>query len=357
MRDETPKMQEKMRTLSENEQLKMMAYWLFFCCFSVFCMIIVGAITRLSGSGLSIVEWKPLMGALPPMSEQEWHKVFDLYKHSPQFKKENFWMELEDFKAIFFWEWFHRLLGRLIGVFYALPFLFFLVRGWIPSGYKLKLFGIFLLGGAQGFMGWYMVKSGLVDVPAVSHYRLAAHLSLALLIYVLMLWIGMTFLKSTKIGQEAHDDKLFTHGWVILGMLILTIFWGAYTAGLDAGLVYNDSFPLMGGRFIPEEVWFYKPYWMNFFENHAGVQFVHRWLAITTFFGVLSFVIHAGIKKRKERCFPLLGVVVFLQVGLGIATLFSNVHLHVAVTHQAGAVILLSLLMASLHHVRFKPIA
>lgn len=320
-------------------------------------MIVIGAITRLSESGLSMVEWRPLMGALPPMSEEEWTRVFELYKQSPEYIKKNFWMDIHDFKSIFFWEWFHRFLGRLIGVLYALPFLFFLIRGWIPKGYKLKLLGLFFLGGAQGFMGWYMVKSGLVDTPAVSHYRLAAHLSLALLIHALMFWLALGFRKTARHIPPANDKNLYAFGWAVLGCLILTIFWGAYTAGLDAGLAYSDTFPKMGEHWIPQEVWFYEPVWVNFFELDEGVQFVHRWLAITTFFAVIAFVAFAGYKKRKEICFPLLGVMVFMQVGLGIATLFSQVHLHVAVTHQLGAVILLTLLLSCLHAVKFKPLS
>lgn len=337
---------------SENH-LNALAYWLLFCCASVFAIVIVGAITRLSGSGLSIVEWKPLIGAFPPMNETEWMRVFDLYKGSPEFQKKNFWMELSDFKSIFFWEWAHRLLGRMIGLFYALPFMFFLLRGWIPKGYKLKLFVIFLLGGAQGFMGWYMVKSGLVDIPTVSHYRLAAHLSLALLIYALMFWIAMTFRKIAKSRTPKPDAALYTHGWIALGFIIITIFWGAYTAGLDAGLVYNDTFPKMGETWVPHEIWFYKPFWVNFFENHAGVQFVHRWLAILTACVVLSFSLNALRRKRTEWCFAALGAFVFLQVGLGIATLMSSVSVPIAVLHQGGAVILLTLLLRCLHAVKF----
>ena len=333
--------------------LNALVYWLLFCCASVFAMVIVGAITRLSGSGLSIVEWKPLIGTFPPMNDTEWLRVFDLYKQSPEFQKKNFWMELSDFKAIFFWEWSHRLLGRMIGMFYALPFMFFLLRGWVPRGYKLKLFGIFILGGAQGFMGWYMVKSGLVDVPAVSHYRLAAHLSLALLIYALMLWIAMTFRKMAKSAIPKPDTALYAHGWITLGFIIITIFWGAYTAGLDAGLVYNDTFPKMGETWMPNEIWFYKPFWVNFFENHAGVQFVHRWLAILTACVVLSFSLNALRRQRTELCFAALGAFVFLQVGLGIATLMSGVSLPIAVLHQGGAVILLTLLLYCLHAVKF----
>ena len=338
--------------VKKETHLRYVAYWLFFCCASVFCMIIVGAITRLSGSGLSIVEWKPLMGAIPPLHEEEWQRVFGLYQSSPEYQKKNFWMNLSDFKQIFFWEWFHRLLGRLIGIFYAAPFVFFLAQKWIPRGYKLKLFGVFLLGGAQGFMGWYMVKSGLVDVPAVSHYRLAAHLLLALLIYALMFWIGLDLHKKAQQSVQNSGRRLYAYSWIILCVLVVTIFWGAYTAGLDAGLVYNDTFPHMGKYWIPEEIWFYKPIWVNFFENHAGVQFVHRWLAILTFFLIISFSIYARIQKRQERCFVFTGIFVCVQLGLGIVTLFSDVFLPFAVMHQAGAVILLTFLLCCMHMVK-----
>ncbi len=339
---------------AQGKNLKGLYYWLFFCCGFVFCMIIVGAVTRLTESGLSIVEWKPLIGSLPPLNEGAWQKVFELYQQSPEFQKKNFWMELSDFKKIFFWEWFHRLFGRLIGVFYAVPFLYFLVRKRIPSGYKFKLFGIFLLGGAQGFMGWYMVKSGLVDNPAVSHFRLAAHLSLAFVIYALMFWVALTFKKQEHSGLPNPDRCVFRFGLVALFVLCLTICWGAFTAGLDAGLVYNDSFPKMGDTWVPEEVWLHSSVWMSLIENHAGVQFVHRWLAILTMVVILSFVFYSMSKGRKDTCFAALGIFVFVQVGLGIVTLLSGVHLHVAVAHQAGAVILLTLIIMCLHNSFYK---
>lgn len=346
--------QEINEKLSPYRHLYALSNWLFFCCFMVFTMIIVGAITRLSESGLSIVEWKPLIGAIPPLNEAEWHDVFNLYKTSPQYTLQNSWMELSDFKKIFFWEWFHRLLGRLIGVVYALPFLFFFIRGWIPQGYKLKLFGIFMLGGAQGFMGWYMVKSGLIDQPAVSHYRLAAHLGLAIVIYASMLLYALSFRKTVKNIMPKPDIKLYNIALLVFSLLALTILWGAYTAGLDAGLVYNDTFPHMGRTMIPEEIWFYDPIWKNFFENHAGVQFMHRWLAIITCLSVIALCLLLVHKKRQELSILLLGVFVFIQVGLGILTLFSQVYLPLAVMHQAGAVTLLTLLLIVLHALKFN---
>lgn len=326
--------------------------WLFACCAAVYAMIIIGAITRLTESGLSIVEWNVVMGTLPPLNEEQWLAEFELYKNSPEFQKKNFWMELDDFKNIYFWEWFHRLWGRLLGLVFGLPFLIFAIKRQIPQGYGLKLFGIFLLGGAQGFMGWYMVKSGLVDIPAVSHYRLTAHLSLALLIYALMFWLGLGLRNAYKNIKHTQDLQLYKHGWATLGFLMLTIFWGAYTAGLDAGLVYNDTFPKMGENWIPSEVWFYKPVWVNFFENHAGVQFTHRWLAMTTTVVILSFAVRAMIRGHKEFRFAALGFVVFIQLGLGIATLFSGMNIALATAHQGGAVLLLTLLLACMHKAR-----
>lgn len=337
-----------------NKHLKIISNWLFFCCLSVFCMIIVGAITRLSESGLSIVEWAPLMGAIPPLNEEEWQRVFEMYKSSPEYQKKNFWMELSDFKSIFFWEWFHRLLGRLIGVFYALPFMFFIIKGWIPKGFKLKLFAAFLMGGAQGFMGWYMVKSGLVDMPAVSHYRLAAHLSLALLIYGYMLWLGLRLRNFSNETTDKYNNKLQIHSLITLAAIIVTILWGAFTAGLDAGLVYNDSFPKMGATWFPEELWFHKPLWLNFFENHASVQFTHRWAAIITLLITLSFAAHGIMKQRNGLYFPILAIFIFIQVGLGIATLLSGVSLPLAVMHQGGAVTLLTLVIYAIYRIRYS---
>lgn len=312
-------------------------------------MVLVGAITRLSESGLSIAEWNPIMGALPPLHESEWQRVYALYKESPEFEKRNFWMNVEDFKTIFFWEWFHRLLGRLIGVFYALPFAFFLIKKWIPKKKIFPLCGIFILGGLQGLMGWYMVQSGLVEEPSVSHYRLAAHLLLALMIYSMMFLYGLVFLQKSESGIDVPDKKFVLFGFVCLIFLIVTILWGAFTAGLDAGLVYNDSFPLMGGRFIPEEVWFYKPVWLNFLSNSAGVQFVHRWLALFTLSLILLFSFWGNLRHTNKKPFIFLGFMVIVQVVLGITTLLSAVAMPVAVMHQGGAVIVLSLVLLCLH--------
>lgn len=335
----------------DHHHSKAIPIWLFTCAAFVFVMVIVGAITRLTGSGLSMVEWRPLIGALPPLNETEWNRVFALYQKSPQFIYETYWMELHDFKVIFFWEWFHRLLGRFIGLVYAVPLAWFWIRGKIPAGYKLKLFGLLILGGLQGLMGWYMVKSGLSDVPAVSHYRLAAHLGLAFLLFSVLVWLGLSLSKV----KPQPCKSLFTHGWIVLGSLVITIFWGAYVAGLDAGLIYNDTFPKMGDRWIPREILSAKPYqpvWLNLFEDHVGVQFMHRWLAMFTVLMILGFWAHAAYKKHTPLALNSLAVMALLQMGLGIATLLSGISLPLAVMHQTGALVTLMLLVITLWTLR-----
>lgn len=330
-----------------NAAARAVSLWLFLMAGLVFLMIIVGAITRLTESGLSIVEWRPLIDAVPPLTEEAWQSEFDLYKQTPEFQKKNFWMGVEDFKNIYFWEWFHRLLGRLIGLAYGLPFFFFLWRGMIPPGYRLKLFGLMLLGGFQGALGWYMVKSGLVDEPAVSHYRLAAHLGTAFLILSLLIWFGLRL----RGAAQSPDETLYKTLWGVMGLLILTIFWGAYTAGLDAGLIYNE-FPLMGGRFLPPDMWQYSPAWINFFENHAGVQFTHRWLAVLSVLAILGFAAWAMRRGQTSFIFPALAIMALLQMSIGIATLLTVVWLPLAVLHQAGAAVLLSLMVWGLYRLQ-----
>lgn len=330
--------------------------WLFFCCVLVFLMIMVGAVTRLTESGLSIVEWKPVTGAVPPLTEVDWLREFEAYKQSPEFIKKNFWMSLGDFKKIYFWEWFHRLLGRIIGLAYAAPFLYFLAKKKIPKGYRLKILALPLLVGIQGAMGWYMVKSGLIDQPSVSHFRLAAHLGLALLLYCLSLWAALSLRESNKRSHKSSDKTLYHLGCCLLALLSVTILWGAFTAGLDAGLVYNDTFPKMGDHWIPSEVTNAQSWPLTLVESHAGVQFLHRWLAMLTALATLLYVLIAiAIHKRPDKKFAALGVMIILQIGLGLTTLFSGVALLPAILHQAGAVILLSLLIFILHSLRESP--
>jgi cytochrome c oxidase assembly protein subunit 15 len=317
----------------------------------VFAMMIIGAITRLTESGLSIVEWNVVMGILPPRTPAQWEAEFALYKQSPEFLKKNFWMSLDDFKNIFFWEWFHRLWGRLIGVVFAVPLAFFWIRGMIPPGYKSKFLLLLLLGSAQGFMGWYMVQSGLIDIPAVSHYRLAAHLSLAFIILAALLVLAFSLSPIKKYPHKA----LFMHGLIALIFLSITIAWGAFTAGLDAGLVYNETFPKMGGQWIPPDFWAKDTLIANLLENHSAVQFAHRWLAMGTALIMLSLWAHGMLKAQRIPVLSLVMMMVVLQTGMGIATLLSGVHLHIATAHQGGAAILLSLLVLFLYQTYPRP--
>lgn len=314
------------------------ATWLYFTAFMVFAMALIGAITRLTESGLSMVEWRPLIGTIPPLSEAEWQRVFAIYQDTPEFQKKNFWMNIEDFKVIFFWEWFHRFFGRLIGLIYALPLLYFWIRRMIPQGFHLKLIGMLFLGGAQAVMGWYMVESGLVDEPAVSHYRLAAHLGLAFLIFALLIWLAQD-VEGVK-RFETVPKGLKPIAWGTLYVLMITMVWGAYVAGKDAGLVYNE-FPLMGGYLLPPDAHFLSPAWLNITENPVMVQFLHRWMGVfaaLVVLGLHGFAMAKGVRSWEIFALPAL---VLLQVGLGIAALLSQLWIPVATAHQAGALLLL----------------
>ncbi|MEM8834070.1 MAG: COX15/CtaA family protein [Pseudomonadota bacterium] len=315
---------------------KPLANWLFFVASMVLAMAVIGAITRLTESGLSMVEWRPLIGTLPPLSAEEWQRVFDLYRETPEYQKKNFGLTLDEFKQIFFWEWFHRLWGRLIGLAYALPLLYFWITKKIPDGYKSKLLLGLFLGGAQAVMGWYMVESGLVDRPDVSHYRLAAHLSLAFVIFAYILWLAFD-MKGNKAGNATFCLK--RHAWITLGTTAVTIVWGAYVAGLNAGLVYN-TWPKMGPHWIPPEL----NSFFSIFEDPVSVQFTHRWLAIIAFAVILSFA-------YRIKSFAL-ALIAFVQVGLGIATLLMNVPITLAALHQLNAFLLIGVLIFHMHALR-----
>lgn len=305
--------------------------WLYFTAFMVFAMAVIGAITRLTESGLSMVEWRPLIGALPPLSQEEWVRVFELYRETPEYQQKNFGMTLAEFKYIFFWEWFHRFWGRMIGLVYALPLAYFWIRNKIPRDYKSKLLLGLFLGAGQAIMGWYMVMSGLIDRASVSHYRLAAHLSLAFVIFSYLLWLAFS-LKDEKPKNIATGTYLKVQGWGTLAIVGITIVWGAFVAGLDAGLVYN-SWPHMGGRIIPLELKSVA----GLFHEPVSVQFFHRWIAIIATIAVFAFA-------YRIKSFPLAGMIL-IQVSLGIATLLTQVHTPLAALHQAGALVLLAIMI------------
>jgi len=339
-----------MQEISDNDRAIMR--WLLLCLLLVFSMVILGGVTRLTGSGLSMVTWHPT-GALPPMSTEQWLAEFELYKQFPEYQKLNRGMSLDAFKSIYWFEYSHRMLGRLIGLTFLLPFLYFWLRKKIKPGLTPRLVAMFILGGLQGLLGWYMVKSGLVSNPAVSQYRLTAHLLAAILIYGFILW---TILDLAGGRAYRRLDESSEPGWrkaslALCGLLLLTIVTGGFVAGLDAGLIYN-SFPLMGGRLIPEGIAALSPWYLNPLENMVTVQFNHRWLAVAT--GILLFVWYLRGRSRfddgpVQRSFKLVGMMVIIQVALGIATLLMQVPVLLGALHQAGALLLFSALLFNVH--------
>ncbi len=335
---------------------KSLSHFLFLIAAMVLIMAVIGAATRLTESGLSITYWKPVTGALPPLTEMDWQQEFQTYQSSPQFQKINQHMTLAEFKNIFWWEWVHRQWGRLIGLVYAAGLAWFWLRKQIPVNFKKPLLGLLVLGGAQGAMGWWMVQSGLVDDPAVSHYRLAAHLFLAVLIYIWSLWLAISIRRGlTQISLEKPKiTSLQRHSIATLCVVLLTLVWGAFMAGLDAGLLYN-TWPSMDGHFAPPDFWHLSPAWLNLFENHGAVQFIHRMLAYL----VVLMCIAIGVMTRVRKIpvpaagwgYAIAGMGL-LQVALGVVTILTQVHLHVAVTHQAGAFVLIALLLIWLQRLR-----
>ena len=334
---------------------KAVAMWLFACCFLVFAMISIGGITRLTHSGLSIVEWQPLVGALPPLSDAQWEETFAKYRQTPEYKQVNQGMSLDSFKGIFWWEYLHRLLGRLIGAAFLLPLLWFVWRGAIRRRLLPRLSGIFVLGGLQGALGWYMVASGLVDDPRVSQYRLTAHLLMAFLIYAAMLWLAMD-LYGTRVrhqGQAQPMVVLRRHAWAILCLVFLMVITGGFVAGIRAGFAYN-TFPLMNGNLFPPEMFLLEPWYLNFFSNMATVQFDHRLFAWILAIVVPWFWIRTRAKDVPPRVrigATWLLLLLALQITLGIATLLLVVPVPLAAAHQACAVLVFSAALYVIHSI------
>ena len=328
--------------LTATRSARPVAVWLLFCCAMIFCMVVIGGITRLTLSGLSITEWQPVTGIMPPLSAAAWAGEFEKYRQIPQYKLLNAGMSLDEFKTIYLWEYVHRLWGRLIGFVYLLPFLYFLARRQIPRGLVAPLAGIFTLGAAQGALGWYMVESGLADRVEVSQYRLVAHLALALAIYALTLWIALGLLAERPRAAIAA-------GWrrgaeAIIGLVVLTVAAGGFVAGLNAGLVYN-TFPLMDDGFVPARYAQLQPFVRNWFENIPAVQFDHRLLAMMTAGAVLLLWAtgwRAALPRQARLALHALLAAAALQVALGISTLLLVVPIPLAAMHQAGAVLLLT---------------
>jgi len=336
-----------MMNQNELKNRRQLGIWLAVCSALIFAMVILGGVTRLTGSGLSMVDWRPIMGVLPPMSDTEWQSTFEMYQQSPEYLKKNMHFDLPEFKSIFWFEYGHRLLGRTIGIVFLLPFLFFLVRRQISRELIPRFVLMFVLGGLQGVLGWYMVKSGLVNDPHVSQYRLTAHLAAALLIYLYILWHTFVLLFPPQDESSGHSPGLFNRGLAVLGLVVVTILSGGFVAGLKAGFAYN-TFPLMDGHLVPQAYLMLQPVWLNIFENIAAVQFNHRVLAISTLVIVLAYwwwVRQAVLPARARLLANLLAIFILVQVGLGISTLLLHVPVALASMHQAGALIVLSILV------------
>jgi cytochrome c oxidase assembly protein subunit 15 len=315
-------------------------------------MVVLGGFTRLTGSGLSMVDWRPLMGALPPLSEADWQRIFEMYQESPQFQKVNSSFGLSEFKEIFWLEYLHRLLGRIIGIVFLLPFLYFLVKGYIRREEWPKYLLMFVLGGMQGLLGWYMVKSGLVNVPQVSQYRLTAHLLAAFAIYAYMFWIALSLLFPPGAGSKQHPWYGRTRALLVL--VTITIVSGGFVAGLKAGKIYN-TFPMMGEHWIPPGLMALEPFWRNFFENMVTVQFDHRLLAITTFVLIAAYWFGArrgGLPGRARPAVNALLHTAILQVALGIATVLLAVPVLLGAAHQAVAMLLFTVMLYLVHALR-----
>ena len=329
-------------------------WWLIACAALVYAMVVVGGVTRLTGSGLSMVRWHPVSGVLPPAGEDAWQREFDAYRASPEYRLVNRGMSLAQFKRIFGMEYAHRMVGRGVGIAFLVPFLVFLAMRAIPRGMVLRLVGVFVLGGAQGVLGWYMVKSGLIDEPRVSQYRLAAHLSLAVLIYVYLLHLALRMLAT---GGSKRRDAAGIARWLTLAAgvsVFVTLVMGAFVAGLKAGQVY-PTFPKMGGFWAPPGMFEASPWWRNFFENPVTAQFTHRVLAFASCLMVVAAwgaSLRAGVSRRACLWANASLVAVAAQAALGVSTVLLHVPVPLAAGHQAGAIALLTCLVGLYHSTR-----
>jgi cytochrome c oxidase assembly protein subunit 15 len=313
--------------------------WLFLLAFLVFCMVLVGGAVRLTDSGLSITEWQPLLGAIPPLTEADWGAAFEKYRQIPEYTLVNKGMSLEEFKFIYWWEWGHRLLGRLIGVAFLLPFLVFWIRGYLTKPLAARLAVIFILGGLQGALGWYMVASGLSERVDVSQYRLAAHLVLATVIFGAIIWVALGLNRERRALGVVRP----WFAMLLVGLIVIQVAMGGFVAGIDAGMGYN-TWPLMDGRLIPNGLWVMSPAWRNIFENALTVQFTHRLVAYV----IAACVVFYAWRFRSSPSLILL-VVVAAQIVVGILTLLHQVPLGLALIHQGGALVLLAAALWNLH--------
>ena len=335
-----------------NSDHRQIALWLLTCAAVIFGMILLGGVTRLTNSGLSMVEWKPLVGIIPPLSQADWQELFLKYQQYPEYQKINMGMTLDEFKPIFMYEYLHRVLGRLIGIIFIIPFVYFYVTKKLSPQLSIRLTIMLILGGCQGVLGWYMVKSGLVDNPHVSQYRLTAHLGLAVLIYSFIVWTALDILNA-NVNQFRN---LALPSITITGLIFVMILSGGLVAGTRAGYAYS-TWPLMGDSFIPAGLYAMQPAWLSAFEDITTIQFNHRILAYIIALFILGFVVKAFYLKvsgKLRTAVISLLVLLVVQISLGVSTLIFYVPISVAATHQVGAVALLTAALFVCHSLNSK---
>jgi heme a synthase len=330
--------------------------WLWSIAAMTFAVLVIGGITRLTQSGLSMVDWQPIMGVIPPLSDAQWQAAFDRYREFPEYQVLRRGMSLDEFRFIFFWEYLHRLVARAIGIVFLVPFVYFWVRGHFTRPLALRALTLFALGALQGVMGWFMVMSGLVDRPSVSHYRLAAHLSLAFVIFGYAVWLARDL--ATGTAGDTVDDRtrrLMRRGLAVVGVLLgVQIVWGAFVAGLKAGLVFN-TFPLMGGRLVPPNLLGLEPTALSFVQSPVTVQWTHRVIATVLAVAAIAFYLlvrRAGADAASRRLNHLLTAGIIVQYTIGVLTLIHRVPVALGVLHQGVAMVLFGVWVWWLHHAR-----
>jgi heme a synthase len=334
---------------------KLIWYWYWSGAVLVFIILIIGGITRLTGSGLSMTDWKPIMGSIPPLTEAQWEEAFDQYKQFPEYQQINRGMSLSEFQFIFFWEYLHRMAGRLLGLVFLVPFGWFLIKKKFDNTQLKRALFLLILGAGQALMGWYMVMSGLVDIPAVSHYRLAAHLFLAFVIFGCCVWFALDLKeKQEPPGKGAAELNKWLAAF--MGLLLIQVVWGAFTAGLNAGHIYN-TFPKMFQFWFPPELWLYEPLLINFVENMVTVQWIHR--VVGTILGLMVIFIWLRTYLLKTaftiKMWALaLFTLTLLQYAIGVFTLTYHVPIWLGVLHQAMAMVLFGVVLGFIHFLREK---
>ena len=317
-------------------------------------MVVIGGITRLTGSGLSITEWKVVTGTIPPFSDEAWQKEFEGYQQTPQFKLLNSAFSVSDFKNIYWWEYIHRLLGRIIGIVFLIPFLWFWMKKKLPDGFMKKAIVLFALGGLQGFLGWFMVKSGLSENVHVSHYRLAIHLISAFTVFGFTFWYALDLFYVPTLKGENAKSPFRNLGLILFSVVVLQIIYGAFVAGLKAGYGY-PTWPKMGDEWFPYDIVALEPIWKNFFEGHAGTQFIHRYFAyvVVIIVGILFYRSRKlEITQGQRKIINALGIIVLAQFTLGVLTLLYGVPIVIAVLHQTGAFFLFATTLLLIHRTK-----